>query len=142
MPKAEIKEIFDINRDALWKVITDYERYAGFIDGCRSAKIKQKDGAASVAVYDISMIRDISYTLKHVEDPSAFTMRWTMVESDFLKKNDGQWVLREVGPAKTEVSYQVDVEFGIPVPGFMLSRLIKSSLPALVKSFVTQAKKT
>ena len=41
----------------------------------------------------------------------------------------------------TDLRYVIEIEFKIPVPGLILNRLIKSSLPSMVRSFESQARK-
>ena len=88
----------------------------------------------------MNIMRDMSYTLDHVEDQAAGRMQWSLVTSDLLKKNIGSWELKDAGPGKTEVKYTVEIEFNIPVPGFVLNQLVKSSLPTMIKGFEKQAK--
>jgi ribosome-associated toxin RatA of RatAB toxin-antitoxin module len=86
-------------------------------------------------------MKDITYTLDHVEDREAKVVSWTLVESEFLKSNSGRWELEDMGNGKVGVHYEVDVEFKFPVPSLILNRVIKGTLPAMIKSFETQAKK-
>jgi len=45
-----------------------------------------------------------------------------------------------VGPGKTDVLYELEIEMNFPVPGLIMNRLVKGSLPSMVKGFVKQAK--
>jgi ribosome-associated toxin RatA of RatAB toxin-antitoxin module len=138
MAQAEHREVLSCDRDTLFKVIADYASYPSFVDGVKSVKV-DRDGGKIQASYAVSMVKDVSYRLNHVEDSAQGVISWTLLDSDFFKKNDGRWELKSVGPGKTEALYRLDVEFKIPVPGFMLSRLVKGSLPSMVKSFEKRA---
>ena len=59
-----------------------------------------------------------------------------------MKKNSGRWELKSAGPGKTEVRYEVEVEFNFPVPSLILNRVVKGTLPSMVKGFVERAKST
>ncbi len=85
------------------------------------------------------MMKDVSYTLDHKEDAASCTIEWTLVESDFFKMNNGRWTLKAVAPGKTEAHYALEVEFKIPVPGLILNRLVKGSLPSMIKNFEKRA---
>ena len=87
------------------------------------------------------MIKEVSYTVDQREDPEQGVVEWSLVESDFMKKNNGRWRIRSAGPGKTEVHYEVEVEFKIPVPSLILNRLIKSSLPDMIRSFAERVGK-
>ncbi|MGZ3688208.1 MAG: type II toxin-antitoxin system RatA family toxin [Bdellovibrionota bacterium] len=140
MAKAEFQDVFPVDKDKLFAVITRYEDYPKFVEGVQSVKVEKAASGARVS-YKVSMMKDISYTLDHVEDAPSGRVEWTLVDSDSFKSNSGIWELRSVGPGKTDVKYQLEVEFKIPIPGFVLNRLVKSQLPSMVKSFVERATK-
>ena len=87
------------------------------------------------------MMKDVQYVLDHVEDKTNGIVSWTLVESDSFKKNNGRWELKAAGPGKTDVRYELEIEFNFPVPGLILNRLVKGSLPSMVNGFVKQTKK-
>jgi ribosome-associated toxin RatA of RatAB toxin-antitoxin module len=139
--KAEIQDIFEVDRDLLFDVITRYEDYPQFVDGCTSVQVERKAAGGARATYAISMMKDFSYTLDHVEDRNTGKVEWTLVTSDFFKANTGSWILRAVAPGKTEVKYAIDLDFKVPVPGFILKKLVQGNLPGMMKSFRDRAKK-
>lgn len=141
MASAEIHETLNVDKDKLYQVITAYERYPEFVEGCQTAKVDSKTGSVAKVTYGLNLVKDISYTLEHQEDAAAGKVTWKLLSSDFLKVNTGGWELKSLGAGKTDVKYQLEVEFKIPVPGFILNRLIKSSLPTMLKNFEKQAKK-
>ncbi len=141
MASAEIKEILPVDKDKLFEAIIRYENYPQFVEGCTAVKVERKGTGKARATYHVSMVKDVTYTLDHLEDAEGGRVEWTLVESDFFKKNTGRWELKTAGKGKTEVFYSLDVEFKIPVPGFMLNRLIKGGLPSMLKNFEKQAKK-
>ena len=84
-------------------------------------------------------MKDISYTLDHKADPKTGKIEWSLVESDFLKKNSGTWELKSLGKGKTQVKYSIEIDFKFPVPGMILNRLIKGGLPKMIGSFGDRA---
>jgi len=141
MAKAEIQEIFEIDREVLFEVITRYEDYPQFVEGCTGVKVERKASGGARATYAISMMKDFTYTLDHLEDRQSGKIEWKLVESDFFKANTGSWSLKTLGPGKTEVRYAVDLDFKVPVPGFILKKLVQGNLPGMMKSFRDRAKK-
>jgi ribosome-associated toxin RatA of RatAB toxin-antitoxin module len=142
MANAEIHEVLPVGLDKLWDTIVRYEEYPKFVDGCTSVKVERKGTGHARATYHVSMMKDVTYTLDHKEDKEKGVVEWSLVESDAFKKNTGRWELRSAGPDKTDVRYSLDVDFKIPVPGFILNGLVKKSLPGMLKNFEKQAKKT
>lgn len=140
MAQAEIHEVLPVDKQTLWDTIVRYEEYPKFVDGCTGVKVERKGAGHARASYKVSMMKDVSYTLDHKENSDAGVIEWSLVESDFFKKNVGRWELKEAGPGKTDVKYSLEVEFKVPVPGFILNGLVKKSLPGMIKSFEKQAK--
>ena len=140
MASAEFNEVIEVDKDKLFTVITKYEEYPQFVDGVTSVHVERKGPGHARVKYHVSMMKDVQYTLDLHEDSATGVVHWTLVESDFFKKNDGRWEIKHSAPGKTHVKYILDVEFKIPVPGLILNRLVKGSLPSMVKSLQKRAK--
>ena len=140
MAQAEYHEVLSVAKDKLLSAITQYEDYPQFIDGCKSVEVeRQASGVVRVAYHVNLMSQDVMYTLDHRENRETGCVEWSLVESNFFKKNNGKWEVKPAGTGKTDVLYSLEVEFKVPVPGFILNRLVKGSLPGMVKSFEKQA---
>ena len=140
MAQAEYRDIFNVSKEKLFSVITSYENYPQFIQGCQAVDVSRQSSGETRVVYTVSLMsKEVTYTLVHREDAAQGQMTWSLIDSDFFKKNTGGWEIQEVSPGKTEIIYKLDAEFKVPVPGFILNRLIKGSLPELVKSFEKRA---
>ncbi|MCM2322426.1 MAG: SRPBCC family protein [Oligoflexia bacterium] len=135
MASAEIKEILNVDKDRFFEVVTRYEDYPLFVDGCTSVKVERPAPGRARVTYHVSMMKDVTYTLDLTENAEKGTIDWKLVESDFFKVNNGSWRIKSAGAGKTEVHYGLEVEFKIPVPGLILNRLVKGNLPSMVKSF-------
>lgn len=140
MAQAEIHEVLSVDPEKLFEVITRYEDYGQYVEGCSGAKVLKREGNQILVEYSLNLIKEISYQLMHTEDPANKKMSWTLVSSEFLKKNTGSWELKPAGPGKTDVKYSLEVEFKLPVPGLILNRLVKSSLPTMLKNFEKRAR--
>lgn len=142
MAQTEFHDVLSVESKLLLSVIQNYGDYPDFIDGCTGVQVgEKKDGKVRVSYRVNLMSQDVQYTLDHVENPEEGKIEWHLVESNFFKKNNGRWEIKSLGDGKTDVTYALDVEFKVPVPGFILNRLVKGSLPGMVKSFEKQAKK-
>ena len=141
MAKAELTEVVDVPMKDLFDTITRYEDYPQFVAGCKKVEVERKAPGQARVKYHVSMMKDLWYLLDHHEDREKGILTWKLIESDTLTANSGTWTLKELPGGKTSVTYAIDIEFNIPVPGFILSKLVKGSLPSMVKGFATQAKK-
>lgn len=140
MAQAEYSEVLPVDYKDLFSAITGYGDYPKFVEGCRAAKVEATEGGLTRVKYEVSvMSQDITYVLDHKEDLKTGRVEWSLVESNFFKKNNGSWTLKKQADGKTAVTYAIDIEFKISVPGFILNRLVKGSLPGMVKSFAKRA---
>src|SRR6185312_4182899 len=98
MAQAEFHEVMSVEREKLLSTITDYQDYPNFVEGCTSVEVKgQPSGKADVTrvTYRVNvMSQDVTYTLDHKHDLSSGRVEWTLVASNFLKKNDGRWEVK------------------------------------------------
>jgi ribosome-associated toxin RatA of RatAB toxin-antitoxin module len=141
MANAEHTDTLSVQKSKLFAAITKYEDYPQFVDGVSSVKVERQGPGKARATYNISIMgQNMTYTLDHVEDEAAGNVQWTLVDSNFFKKNTGGWKIVESSSAQCKVTYTLDVDFKISVPSFILNRLVKGSLPTMVKGFEKRAK--
>ena len=93
MAHAEHKQIVAVDSERFYRAITKYEDYPGFVDGCRGVQVERKGPGEARTHYQMTIVRDVSYTLDHREFPDQRRMEWSLVKSDMLKKNVGRWEL-------------------------------------------------
>ncbi len=143
MAKASLSENVTLSGERFYRSVTAYDRYSEFVTGCRSAKILLTTDRGATVEYGVALMKDISYTLRHAhtEGTGRWGMTWELVSSGFLEKNAGRWEITSRGENSCHVEYDVDIEFKLPVPGFLLKKLIASSLPKMFKEFETFASK-
>ena len=139
MAQAEISRTINAPKDVVYKVITDYEKYPEFVSSCQEAKVLSSEPGKKRVAYRVELMKDVRYTVDQREDAAKGVVEWSLVESNIFKQNAGRWELREVDATHTEATYTLEVEFKIPVPGFVLKKLVQGSLPAMVKDFVERA---
>lgn len=140
MAQAEYQDTLSVPKDRLFEVITHYEDYPQFVEGCTRVEVERKGPGKARVTYHVSMMKEVTYTLDHEEDRDSGEVRWTLVESDFFSRNTGRWKLEAAGDGETDALYELDVEFKIKVPGFILKKLVKGNLPSMVKGFEKRAK--
>ncbi len=140
MAQAELTQTLSVSKDKLFAAVTRYEDYPQFVEGCTRVEVERKGPGKARVTYHVSMMKDISYTLDHTEDFEKGVITWDLVESDAMRANSGSWEIKDAGSGKCEASYRITIDFKFPVPGFILNRLVKGSLPSMIKSFESRAK--
>ncbi len=135
---AKEKEM-DVSVAALWKVITDYERYPDFVEEVVVAKRLPQSGGKQVVQFELEVVKRFGYTLEFTEVEHK-ELSWRLVESNFFKKNDGRWLLKDLGGNRVHATYEVDLNFGFMVPGWVTRKLTEVSLPKMLEGFEKRAK--
>ncbi len=124
-----------------YKVLADYESYPEFLKDLKSVEIKKKKANSCEVTYHISVIKDISYTVKMNGKPDNH-LSWSFVEGDFMKDNHGSWELEEIKKGVTQATYNVEVKFGLLVPGAVTKALVGNHLPQMLKAFKARIEST
>jgi coenzyme Q-binding protein COQ10 len=140
MAGAKHTIVFNVSKEQLWEVISDYEGYAEFVEGVESIEITKREGNQIWADYVVSMFgKKVHYTLKHTETPMK-QLVWEMTEGEMFKFNNGGWDLKEKGADKVEATYTVDVGLPLLVPKAIVNTLTGTQLPSMMKAFEDRAK--
>ena len=141
MASANRTVTMNVGIDKIWKSITNYEKYPEYLSDAKEVKVLSRGAGKAEVQYSIELMgKQINYTLAHDESGAPNAMKWDLSQSEFFKLNHGTWELKSVGPEQTEVTYAIEVEFKIPVPNFLLSGIIKSTLPKTMEDFEKSAK--
>lgn len=142
MAQASLTERINVPAEHFFKVLQDIEAYPQFLSNVKSARADRKaDGHVHID-YLLDLFAEIRYKIDQIEDPAAGTVRWTLIESNTFKKNTGGWTVKAISPTQCEVTYALEVEFKIFVPGFVLKKLTQATLPDMMKAFSRRAEKT
>ena len=139
MAVANRTEVFDVDINKLYDVITDYAKYPEFVDGVDSIEVLEADDSGARVKYSINLIKQFSYVikLKH-EKPNKVS--WTLESGDIFKSNIGGWDLKDLGEGKTEVTYSLEIGLKIFAPKMIVNKLTSSNLPTMMKAFTNRAK--
>ena len=139
MATATRTEIVDVDINKLYDVITDYAKYADFVDGVSSTKVISQSDTSAKVEYSVNMIKSFKYTLAITQERPT-KVSWVLDSGDLFKKNDGQWILKDLGDKKTEVTYTLEVDFKMFAPNSILTALTQKNLPIMMQSFFKRAK--
>ena len=141
MAKATLTKTLETSTGKLFSAITRYEDYPQFVTGCKKVEVERKaPGQARVKYFTNILGKDLWYLLEHTEDPEKGVVTWKLVESDLLKVDSGTWTLKDLGDGKTEVTYGIEIEFKIWIPGPVLKTLTATSLPTVIAEMDRRAK--
>src|SRR5690606_15671381 len=128
---ASLTKTLEVSKEKLFQAITRYEDYPQFVTGGKKVEVERKAAGHEKVKYVANLLgKDLWYVLEHTEDLDAGRVTWKLLDSDTMKLDTGTWTLRDLGGGKTEVSYTIEIEFKVWVPGPILKGLTTAALPA------------
>ncbi|MFP5308506.1 MAG: SRPBCC family protein [Actinomycetes bacterium] len=110
-------------------VITDIEAYPSWAEGMQSAEVLETDaeGRPARARFAVdAKVVEVAYTLSYAYQGTE-EVSWTLVEGETITQLDGAYVLEDQGDV-TKVTYTLEADVDIPLPGFMKKRAAKQIL--------------
>jgi len=128
--------VVNADPDTVLDVVADFSSYPEWQDEMIEGAVLETgpDGRGTKArfVVDAKVAR-ATLVLAYTYTPTS--MSWKLVESDKLRRNDGSYVLEDLGDGRTKVTYALEVEVGVPMPGMMrrqaAKRIVDSGLKGL-----------
>jgi len=140
MAHAVHETTYDVDAAQLFSAVTDFEKYPEFVEGMKKVTV-DRSGSELMVHYDLSMMgKDMSYTLRLIEEPEKGHLSWSLFKSEFFKVNNGDWLIQSLGPGKCKARYFSEVDFTFPVPGFVLKPMVTKAVPKMMDSFYHRAK--
>ncbi len=105
-------------------VLRDFRRYPEWARDLKAVKVLDTDGegrAREVRFRAAGMGHSTNYTLRY-DHADASRLSWELVTGDLTRKLDGYYELNLRADGFTDVSYQLEVELVVPLPGFVKRR--------------------
>lgn len=109
-----------------FQVICDFAAYPQWQSSMKKVEVVERDKEkASVVCYVLdAMLKTITYTLRYAYDDSNAArpkLSWSFVKGD-LKNIQGSYVFEEIAANRTRVTFQLAIDLGMWVPGFVLQK--------------------
>ena len=108
----------------VFAVAVDLEDYPEWVGDLKSVVVTERDknGRPLVATFRAAAFgRSSTYTLRYDYQEAPTVLSWVMVEGDLTSKLDGSYRF-EPADGGTLVTYQLEVELRVPIPGFVKQR--------------------
>ena len=121
------------------EVIEDYEAYPEWAD-VRAVDVRERgEGGRPTEVafeVDVPVLGKASYTLRYRYAAGDTAISWSSIEAHgAVREVQGEYLLDELDPDLTKVTYRLAVELGALVPGFIRTegakRVIENALERL-----------
>ena len=108
-----------------YAVVSDIERYKEWAADIKEVTVMSRDDEGrplEVAWRVAAFGRSTSYTLVYDYSQAPTLLAWKQVRGDLTSKLDGQYRFDRSADGGTEVSYTLEVELRVPLPGFIKRR--------------------
>ncbi len=106
-------------------VVSDVERYPEWAADIKEVTVHARDGEGrptEVTFRAGAFGRSTSYTLHYDYSGAPRVLAWKQTAGDLTAKLDGSYTFEPAGEGATEVTYVLDVELRVPLPGFIKRR--------------------
>lgn len=110
--------------DEVMAVLLDIERYPEWARDLKEADVLSRDDEGRVAEARFRAAGfgySTSYTLAY-DHSRPRRLAWVLSEGDVTRKLDGHYQLEDRGDGTTEVTYELEAELVLPLPGFVKRR--------------------
>ena len=106
-------------------VVSDIERYPEWAADIKQVVVERRDadGRPAEATFRAGAFgRSTSYTLSYDFSRAPAVLAWKQTAGDLTSKLDGSYTFEAAGDGSTEVTYALEVELRVPLPGFIKRR--------------------
>jgi ribosome-associated toxin RatA of RatAB toxin-antitoxin module len=118
-------------------VIADFESYPEWVGSMEEVEVLERDrrGRGSLVAFKLhTPLLSAAYTLAYEYAPRDRGMWWTYREGT-LEDLSGGYELQPLDTTTTQVTYRLDVELGLPLPGLLkrqaARQIVRSALDDL-----------
>lgn len=106
-------------------VVADMERYPEWAADIKKVTVLERDDqgrALLVAFRTAAFGRSTNYTLAYDYADAPGVLAWRLTQGDITSKLDGSYVFDAAEGGGTDITYHLEVELRVPIPGFIKMR--------------------
>jgi len=106
-------------------VVADIERYPAWAADIKEVTVHERDadGRPLLVTFRAAAFgRSTSYTLSYDYADAPRILAWRLTRGDITTKLDGSYVFDAVDGGGTDITYHLEVELRVPIPGFIKMR--------------------
>lgn len=131
----------DATAEELMAIVSDLEAYPDWLPDVKVVEVHDRDGegrtTSATMTVDVT-IREVSYTLDYEFD-GVERMSWTSRPGGDVKHIEGSYTFEINDDGGTTVVYDLAIDPGFPVPGFLLKRAAKAITTAALNGLKARA---
>jgi ribosome-associated toxin RatA of RatAB toxin-antitoxin module len=108
-----------------FSIVSDIERYPEWAADIKEVAVHDRDAEGrplSVTFRAAAFGRSTSYTLAYDYSEAPRVLAWRLTHGDITTKLDGSYVFEAAEGGGTDITYHLEVELRVPIPGFIKMR--------------------
>ncbi|CAG4914260.1 MULTISPECIES: SRPBCC family protein [Acidithrix] len=125
-----------------YNIAIDFERYSEWAGDIKSVEVLERDElnrGKRVSFRAAAFGRSAAYTLIYsYGDSDLPTITWSQEKADLTSKLDGRYLFTPTKDGMTEVSYSLEVDLLVPIPGFVKRRAEAKIVHSALKDLKTR----
>jgi ribosome-associated toxin RatA of RatAB toxin-antitoxin module len=111
--------------EAVYAIALDIERYPEWAQDIKEVAVVERDDAdrpLRVRFRAAAMGHSARYILKYDHSGAPSRLEWVLEQGDIVRKLDGAYTFEPTASGGTEVTYHLEAELAVPLPGFIKRR--------------------
>jgi ribosome-associated toxin RatA of RatAB toxin-antitoxin module len=108
-----------------YAVVADVESYPEWVGDLKTVEVVERDGdnrPMAVAFRAAAFGRSTTYTLEYDYSAAPDELSWVQRSGNLTTRLDGHYRFEAVDSGTTQVTYELNVELKVPIPGFVKRR--------------------
>ncbi|MGH9082774.1 MAG: SRPBCC family protein [Acidimicrobiales bacterium] len=126
-------------------VVADIERYPEWAADIKEVTVDRRDGQGRPDVVTFRAAafgRSTRYTLAYDYSDAPHVLAWRLTEGDITTKLDGRYVFDPADGGGADVTYHLEVELRVPIPGFVKMRAASRIMSTALRDLKARAEST
>jgi ribosome-associated toxin RatA of RatAB toxin-antitoxin module len=123
--RATERMVIRATPERCFDAVINFEAYPRWAEDIKHVTVLERDDlgrAVRVLFRAAAFGRSTSYTLAYDYSEAPKRVSWVQVEGDMTSRLDGYYVFEPDQDGDTDVTYVLDVELQVPIPGFVKRR--------------------
>jgi ribosome-associated toxin RatA of RatAB toxin-antitoxin module len=142
MPKSSTTIESFVSPDEFRAVITAFDKYPEFLHEVKRIQVKDQSAEGATVTFFVEVKvggADVKteYTARYSIGPKE--IRWKLVESATLSKNEGLWRIEETADGETKAYYESELVTTLPIPEEIQKIFADQELPKMMQKFRDRA---
>jgi ribosome-associated toxin RatA of RatAB toxin-antitoxin module len=128
-----------------FSVAAEFERYPEWAADIKEVTIDERDeqGRAVLTTWRAAAFgRSTAYSLEYDYSEAPRVLSWKLVKGDITTKLDGSWVFEASETSGTDVTYHLEAELRVPIPGFIKMRATSRVVSTATREFKARVEST